>query len=48
MLSNHEIIIPVGNLMKKFPSGLQELYLDVCEYGEPPIKHQRLDRKSVV
>ena len=47
MLSNHEIIIPVGNLMKKFPSGLQELYLDVCEYGEPPIKHQRLTEKNL-
>ncbi len=47
MLSNHEIIIPAGNLVKKLPSGLQELYLDVCEYGEPPIKHQRLTEKNL-
>ena len=31
MSDNHEFIIPVGNPVKKFPSGLQELYLDVCE-----------------
>lgn len=47
MSGNHETIIPAGNPVKKFPSGLQEFYLDVSEYGEPPICHQRLTEKNL-
>lgn len=47
MSGNHEIIIPVGHLVKKFPSVLQELYLDVCEHGKLPICHQRLTEKKL-
>lgn len=47
MSGNYEIIIPVGHPVKKFPSGLQELYLDVCEDGKPPICHQRLTEKNL-
>lgn len=47
MSNSHEMIIPVGNPVKKFPSGLQELYLDVCEDKEPPICHQRLTEKNL-
>lgn len=47
MSGNHEIIIPAGNPVKRFPAGLQELYLDVCEYGGPPICHQRLTEKNL-
>lgn len=42
MSGNHETIISAGNSVKRFPTGLQELYLDVCEDGQPPICHQRL------
>ena len=47
MSDNHKIIIPAGNPVKKFPSELQELYLKVCEYGEPPINHQKLTEKNL-
>ena len=47
MSGNHETIIPAGNPVKKFPSGLQEFYLDVSGCGEPPICHQRLTEKNL-
>ena len=47
MSDNHEFIIPVGNPVKKFPFGLQELYLDVCENGQPPICYQRLKENNL-
>lgn len=47
MSGNHEIIISAGNPVKRFPTGLQELYLDVCEDGQPPICHQRLTEKNL-
>ncbi|MDE6620734.1 MAG: hypothetical protein K2K74_09675 [Lachnospiraceae bacterium] len=47
MSGNHETIIPAGNPVKKFPSGLQEFYLDVSEYRKPPICHQRLTEKNL-
>lgn len=46
MSGNHETIISAGNPVKRFPTGLQELYLDVCEDGQPPICHQRLTEKE--
>ena len=47
MSGNHETIIPTGNPVKRFPSGLQELYLDVCENGQPSICHQRLTEQNL-
>lgn len=47
MSGNHETIIPAGNPVKRFPTGLQELYLNVCEDGQPPICHQRLTEKNL-
>ena len=47
MAGNHETIIPAGNPVKRFPTGLQELYLNVCEDGQPPICHQRLTEKNL-
>ncbi len=47
MSDNHEFIIPAGNPVKKFPSRLQELYLSVCENGQPPICHQRLTEQNL-
>lgn len=47
MSGNHETIIPAGNPVKRFPAGLQELYLDVCENGQPPICHQRLTEQNL-
>ena len=47
MSGNHETIISAGNPVKRFPTGLQELYLDVCEDGQPPICHQRLTEKNL-
>ena len=47
MSDNHEFIILVGNPVKKFPSRLQELYLEVCEDGEPLICRQRLTEKNL-
>lgn len=47
MSGNHETIISAGNPVKRFPTGLQELYLDVCEDVQPPICHQRLTEKNL-
>ena len=47
MSGNHETIISAGNSVKRFPTGLQELYLDVCENGQPPICHQRLTENNL-
>lgn len=47
MSGKHETIISAENPVKRFPTGLQELYLDVCEDGQPPICHQRFTEKNL-
>lgn len=47
MSSNRKMIIPAGNPVEKFSSELQELYLNVHEYGKPTVNKQRLTEKNL-